>query len=108
LLAQRGKKVVLVEKDNHPRFHIGESLLPMNLPLFEALGVKEAIGRIGMPKYGVEFVSHWHDETTLLDFAQYWDTNLFYSYQVRRVRPHPVRKCRGNTLDDDPHAACSR
>jgi flavin-dependent dehydrogenase len=84
LLAQRGEKVVLVEKDSHPRFHIGESLLPMNLPLFEALGVKQAIERISMPKYGVEFVSPWHDKTMHLDFAQSWDKSLFYSYQVRR------------------------
>jgi flavin-dependent dehydrogenase len=30
LLAERGKRVVLVEKERHPRFHIGESLLPLN------------------------------------------------------------------------------
>src|SRR6478752_4658034 len=84
LLAQRGDNVVLVEKDTHPRFHIGESLLPMNLPLFEQLGVKEAIDRIGMPKYGVEFVSPWHENPTMLDFAQSWHKNLFYSYEVRR------------------------
>ena len=84
LLAQRGENVVLVEKDTHPRFHIGESLLPMNLPLFEQLGVKEQIDRIGMPKYGVEFVSPWHDGTTHLDFAQSWNKSLFYSYEVRR------------------------
>jgi len=34
LLARKGRKVVLLEKDAHPRFHIGESLLPANLPLF--------------------------------------------------------------------------
>lgn len=84
LLAQRGDNVVLVEKDTHPRFHIGESLLPMNLPLFEQLGVKEAIDRIGMPKYGIEFVSPGHENTTMLDFAQSWHKNLFYSYEVRR------------------------
>ncbi|MEP7100859.1 MAG: FAD-dependent oxidoreductase, partial [Burkholderiales bacterium] len=28
LLAQQGRSVVLVEKAQHPRFHIGESLLP--------------------------------------------------------------------------------
>jgi flavin-dependent dehydrogenase len=84
LLAQRGDNVVLVEKDTHPRFHIGESLLPMNLPLFEQLGVKEAIDRIGMPKYGIEFVSPWHENTTMLDFAQSWHKSLFYSYEVRR------------------------
>ena len=84
LLAERGERVVVVEKDRHPRFHIGESLLPLNLPLFEALGVKDQIDRIGMPKYGVEFVSPWHDTTTQLDFAQSWDKSLFYSYEVRR------------------------
>ena len=31
-LAQKGWKVVLLEKEHHPRFHIGESLLPLNLP----------------------------------------------------------------------------
>ena len=39
LLRQRGYRVALFEKDRHPRFHIGESLLPANLPLLERLGV---------------------------------------------------------------------
>src|SRR5260370_34106182 len=38
LLARRGYKVIALEKAHHPRFHIGESLLPMNLPVFERLG----------------------------------------------------------------------
>ena len=33
LLAERGYRVTLFEKAHHPRFHIGESLLPANLPL---------------------------------------------------------------------------
>ena len=41
LLARRGYRVIALEKAHHPRFHIGESLLPMNLPLFERLGVLE-------------------------------------------------------------------
>lgn len=84
LLAERGETVLLVEKDYHPRFHIGESLLPLNIPLFEALGVKAEIERIGLAKYGVEFVSPRHDKPTMLDFAQAWDKSLFYSYEVRR------------------------
>jgi 2-polyprenyl-6-methoxyphenol hydroxylase-like FAD-dependent oxidoreductase len=84
LLAQRGERVVLVEKDRHPRFHIGESLLPFNVPLFERLGIKEEIDRIGMLKFGVEFVSPYHDKSVSLDFASAWDKRFFYSYQVRR------------------------
>ncbi|MGB8135576.1 MAG: hypothetical protein WCF15_02190 [Pseudolabrys sp.] len=32
LLAQQQKHVVVLEKERFPRFHIGESLLPLNLP----------------------------------------------------------------------------
>ena len=31
---------------------IGESLLPLNLALFEQPGVAEEVARTGMPKYG--------------------------------------------------------
>ena len=53
LLAEKGWHVVVLEKDRHPRFHIGESLLPMNLPLFDRLGVRAEIEAIAMMKYGV-------------------------------------------------------
>jgi flavin-dependent dehydrogenase len=84
VLAERGERVVLVEKDRHPRFHIGESLLPFNLPLFERLGVAAEIERIGMPKYGAEFVSIYHDKTSGFEFANGWDKDFPYAYQVRR------------------------
>jgi flavin-dependent dehydrogenase len=57
-LAQRGRSVQLFEKERFPRFHIGESLLPCSIPLFEELGVlpKLADGRF-LPKYAAEFVT---------------------------------------------------
>jgi flavin-dependent dehydrogenase len=84
LLAQRGRDVVLVEKARHPRFHIGESLLPLNMPLFEQLGVHEEIRGIGMPKHGAEFVSPWHEAPTRFEFADAWDSSFPSAYQVRR------------------------
>ncbi len=84
LLADRGERVLLLEKAHHPRFHIGESLLPLNVPLLEQLGVKDEVERIGMPKYGVEFVSPAHNKAMTLDFGQAWDKRYAYSYQVRR------------------------
>lgn len=84
LLARQGRDVVLVEKEHHPRFHIGESLLPMNMPLFEQLGVRDEIASIGMLKYGVEFVSPWHDKPSFFEFAQALDKTFSYAYQVRR------------------------
>ena len=84
LLAERGRNVVLLEKERHPRFHIGESLLPLNMPLFERLGVAAEIERIGMPKYGAEFVSQWHEKPVHVDFANAWDRSFPSTYQVRR------------------------
>ncbi len=84
LLAQRGRDVVLIEKARHPRFHIGESLLPLNMPLLEQLGVAEEMKQIGMPKYGAEFVSPWHDQPVTFDFANAMDKAFPYAYQVRR------------------------
>jgi len=84
LLAARGKTVTLIEKDRHPRFHIGESLLPFNVPLLDRLGVKDAVERMGMPKYGIEFVSPDHEKPSLLEFGDGWHKDMNYSFQVRR------------------------
>ena len=84
LLAQRGWNVVIAEKEHHPRFHIGESLLPLNLPLFERLGVRADIERIGMPKYGAEFNSPLHAEPVTFDFGQAVDPTYPSSFEVRR------------------------
>lgn len=84
LLAERGRDVVVLERERHPRFHIGESLLPLNLPLFERLGVAEEIRRIAMPKYAAEFVSPWHAQPVTFEFADAWDKGFPGAYQVRR------------------------
>ena len=84
LLAQSGRKVVMLEKAHHPRFHIGESLLPANIGLFERLGVREQVEKIGMPKYGIEFVSPDHDHTSEVNFDEGDNPAMAYSWQVRR------------------------
>ena len=84
LLVGRGYRVVLLEKAHHPRFHIGESLLPANRPLFERLGVAERVRAIGMIKWGAEFVSPWHGRSETFEFAAARNPELPYSYQVRR------------------------
>ncbi len=85
LLAERGYKVVVLEKEHHPRFHIGESLLPANLPLLEKLGVADAVKAIGMEKWGAEFVSPWHaGKSQTFKFGDAWDKSMPFSYQVRR------------------------
>ena len=84
LLAARGRDVVVLEKAHHPRFHIGESLLPANVALFDKLGLRAEVEAIGMPKWGVEFVSPDHDHRQFVEFADAWDKSMPYAWQVRR------------------------
>ena len=84
LLARDGFRVTLLEKATHPRFHIGESLLPANLSLLDKLGVRESVEKIGMKKWGVEFNSPNHPESSGVEFAEAWDKTMPYSFQVRR------------------------
>jgi flavin-dependent dehydrogenase len=84
LLAEKGYRVVLLEKAHHPRFHIGESLLPANLPIMERLGVADQVRAIGMEKWGAEFISHWDGRQQEFLFAKAWDKSLTLAYQVRR------------------------
>jgi len=55
LLSELGWRVGLIEKERHPRFHIGESLLPWNLPIFERLSVLDEVRKIGVVKNGIDF-----------------------------------------------------
>jgi flavin-dependent dehydrogenase len=83
LLARRGWRVLLLEKDRHPRFHIGESLLPMNLPLLERLGVLEQVRAIGVTKRGADFpLDNAHYNT--FRFARTLDPGYDHAFQVRR------------------------
>jgi flavin-dependent dehydrogenase len=85
LLAEKGWNVVVLEKDLHPRFHIGESLLPMNLPLFDRLGVREEIEGVAMMKYGAELCSPHHDWKQTFLFAEALDKSWPHAYQVPRA-----------------------
>jgi flavin-dependent dehydrogenase len=85
LLAKAGRDVVLLEKDAHPRFHIGESLLPCNLAIFDRLGVRTEVHAIGVLKPGAEFVSDVTGQRVVFNFATGIDPDFTYSYQVRRA-----------------------
>ena len=86
LLAAQGRDVVLLEKETHPRFHIGESLLPYNLAIFDRLGVREAVDTIGVFKPGAEFVSDDTGRSITFSFANALDRRFTHSYQVERSK----------------------
>jgi flavin-dependent dehydrogenase len=83
-LARRGHKVQLFEKSRHPRFHIGESLLPMNIPILERLGVLEAVDRIGVRKPAADFPADNERGFNVFDFSKSLEKLPGYAYQVKR------------------------
>ncbi|MES1210915.1 MAG: NAD(P)/FAD-dependent oxidoreductase, partial [Acidobacteriota bacterium] len=66
-LAREGLKVLLLEKETHPRFHIGESFLPRNITLLKDLGLWDRVMQIPhVVKYGAEFAfGNQADDTTM-------------------------------------------
>ncbi len=85
LLAEKGWRVTLFEKDAFPRFHIGESLLPRNLAIFARLGVLDGIRRIGVPKRGAEFIPHIPNRSTrTFYFSEALKPISPYAFQVPR------------------------
>ncbi len=85
LLAGRGWHVETLEKDHHPRFHIGESLLPHSMPMLERLGVAGEVERIGIRKYGAELLSPEDGRTRNVYFADALGEAQPYAYQVKRA-----------------------
>ena len=57
LLAQKGRSVVVLEREKFPRFRIGESLLPYSMGAFDRLGVREILRQKAMPKNGAEIAT---------------------------------------------------
>jgi len=84
LLARRGYKVIALEKARHPRFHIGESLLPMNLPVFERLGVLDKVRALGVFKPGADFEADNERGYNTYAFARAIGQSPPHAYQVWR------------------------
>jgi flavin-dependent dehydrogenase len=84
LLSRCGRKVILLEKARHPRFHIGESLLPMNLPLFERLGVLDKVRALGVFKPGADFEADNERGYNTFAFNRAIGSSPPHAYQVWR------------------------
>jgi flavin-dependent dehydrogenase len=84
-LAQHGRRVVLLERDHHPRFHLGESLLPCSMHVLDAVGVLEEAKARFLPKRGARFVSST-DETRAVRyaFAEAFHAKCDHAFQVPR------------------------
>jgi FADH2-dependent halogenase len=85
-LAHAGKRVVVLEKEHFPRFHIGESLLPYNHQLFREMGVLPALESAGfVRKHGAQFLLSNGTKKAGFVFQQGKFTREKQAIQVKRA-----------------------
>ena len=85
-LARGGKRVLLLEKEHFPRFHIGESLLPYNRRIFEEMGVLPTLQAAGFPaKLGAQFHLGNASKSLKLVFRNGCFTQECAAFQVERA-----------------------
>ncbi|MEZ5329701.1 MAG: NAD(P)/FAD-dependent oxidoreductase [Verrucomicrobiales bacterium] len=113
ILARQGFDVHVFEKERFPRFHIGESLLPYNKPLFEELGVLDQIENAGfMVKHGAQFHIGDGSRCTKFRFRDGSFTDHPTAYQVERSRFDTIlldhaEKCGATVWQETPVMQCA-
>lgn len=87
LLAEKGYRVLLLEKSKVPRYHIGESLMPFCWFSLDRLGVLPEMERLGfVQKLSVQFVNQDGKQSRPFYFFQHNDHPSSYTWQVERSR----------------------
>jgi flavin-dependent dehydrogenase len=85
-LARHGRRVLLLERDQFPRFHIGESQLPWSNEIFRALGVYDTVATAGfVQKWGASFWTLDGSFEQYADFAEAPETPTPQTFQVTRA-----------------------
>jgi len=85
-LARAGRRVLVLEREKFPRFHVGESLLPFSLPILDRLGVHDKVRAAGFQKkYGAFFWNEDGGTTRPVVFAEARDPGHPMAYQVKRA-----------------------
>ncbi|MET3107108.1 flavin-dependent dehydrogenase [Oxalobacteraceae bacterium GrIS 2.11] len=84
LLRQQGREVLVIEREQFPRFSIGESLLPQSMAYLEQAGMLRAVVEAGFQfKDGASFVRR--EQRTDFDFRDKHSEGWGTTYQVQRA-----------------------
>jgi flavin-dependent dehydrogenase len=84
-LASLGRRVVVLERDRHPRFHLGESLLPNSLGVLEAIGALDEVRSRFIVKRAARFVDGADARrSTRYPFSEAFHPKWDHAFQVPR------------------------
>jgi flavin-dependent dehydrogenase len=84
-LSELGRRVLLLERARHPRFHLGESLLPNSLDVLESIGVLDEVRDRFIMKRGARFVDGADPQRTIrYAFAEAFRPRWDHAFQVPR------------------------
>lgn len=86
LLSKAGRRVVVLERDKFPRFHIGESLLPFSMQTFTRLGLQEKLRAGFLEKFGGEIAEAGGEKAAKFYFKDGFGSRTDRSYQVTRSK----------------------
>ena len=85
VLAEKGRRVIVLEKSRFPRYHIGESLMPFCYFTLERLGLVGKMNEIGFTqKHSVQFVTGDGRQSRPFYFFQHRDHPSSRTWQVLR------------------------
>jgi flavin-dependent dehydrogenase len=85
VLAEKGRRVLLLEREKFPRYHIGESLIPYTYFPLKRLGMIEKLEASHFPrKYSVQFVSTNGRRSVPFYFFEHFDHEAAVTWQVLR------------------------
>src|SRR5262245_26748874 len=104
LLSKWGRRVLVLEREKFPRYHICESLVPGCVPVIEELGAVELIEAANpTKKYGLSLM--WGDDPTpwSVDFDEICPHP--YAYEVKRAEFDNLllthSRCLGSTVIEE-------
>jgi flavin-dependent dehydrogenase len=108
-LASLGRSVVVVERAHHPRFHLGESLLPASVGVLDAIGVLDEVRDSFLVKNGARFVEGAGGASARIvryAFGEAFQARWDHAFQVPRDRFDELLLRRATACGAEVHEGC--